>query len=91
MVTVQRHYYNARDPMPNPDQTRIFYKASQTRLTRAKCDPVDPDDPDDHSDLVAMLVRNSMNWQEKIATKIYVPDKTIIENTKHYYIAIMLP
>ena len=33
--------------MQNPGQTRIFYKASQTRLTQAKCDPVDPDDPDD--------------------------------------------
>ena len=38
---------NARDPMPNPGQIRIFYKTAQTRLNRAKCDPVDPDDPDD--------------------------------------------
>ena len=47
IVTMQRHYYNACDPIPNPGQTRIFYKAGRTRLTRAKCDPVDPDDPDD--------------------------------------------
>ena len=33
---------NACDPMQNPGQTRIFYKAGQTR---AKRDPVDPDDP----------------------------------------------
>ena len=33
--------------MPNPGQTQIFYKAGQTQLTWAKCDPVDPDDPDD--------------------------------------------
>ena len=33
--------------MPNLSQTQIFYKAGQTRLTRAKCDPVDSDDPDD--------------------------------------------
>ena len=31
----------------NPGQTRIFYKAGQTRMTRRKCDPGDPDDPDD--------------------------------------------
>ena len=35
---------NACDPMQNPGQTRIFYKVGQTRLTRAKRDPVDPDD-----------------------------------------------
>ena len=29
----------------NPGQTRIFYKAGQTRLTRTKRDPDDPDDP----------------------------------------------
>ena len=29
----------------NPGQTRIFYKAGQTRMTRRKCDPDDPDDP----------------------------------------------
>ena len=33
--------------MPNPGQTRIFYKAGQTQLTWAKCDLVDPDDPND--------------------------------------------
>ena len=33
---------NACDPMQNPDQTQIFYKAGQTRLTRAKRDLVDP-------------------------------------------------
>ena len=33
--------------MQNPDQTQIFYKAGQTRLTQAKCDLVDPDNPDD--------------------------------------------
>ena len=38
---------NTRDPMPNPGQIQIFYKAGQTRLTQAKCNPVDPDDPDD--------------------------------------------
>ena len=38
---------NARDPMQNPGQTRIFYKAGQTRLTWAKRDPVDPYDLDD--------------------------------------------
>ena len=32
---------NARDPMQNPGQTWIFYKAGQTRLTRTKCDPID--------------------------------------------------
>ena len=32
----------ARDPMQNPGQTRIFYKAGQTRMTRQKCDPDDP-------------------------------------------------
>ena len=26
----------------NPGQTRIFYKAGQTRMTRRKCDPDDP-------------------------------------------------
>ena len=36
---------NACDPMQNPGQTQIFYKVRQTRLTRAKRDPVDPDDP----------------------------------------------
>ena len=37
---------NARDPIQNPDQTRIFsYKPGQTRLTRTKRDLVDPDDP----------------------------------------------
>ena len=36
---------NTHDPMQNPNQTRIFYKPGQTRLTRTKCDPVDPDDP----------------------------------------------
>ena len=50
--------------MPNPSQTRIFYKAGQTRLTRAKCDPVNLDDPDDltrlqrcrsHADINAVL------------------------------------
>ena len=35
---------NARDPMENPSQTRIFYKAGQTWFTLAKCDPVDLDD-----------------------------------------------
>ena len=35
---------NAHNPMQNPGQTRIFYKAGQTR---AKRDLVDPDDPDD--------------------------------------------
>ena len=32
----------ARDPMQNPGQTRIFYKAGQTRMTRQKRDPDDP-------------------------------------------------
>ena len=32
----------ARDPMQNPGQTRIFYKADQTRMTRQKRDPDDP-------------------------------------------------
>jgi len=27
---------NARDPMQNPGQTRIFYKVGQTRMTRKK-------------------------------------------------------
>jgi len=38
---------NARDPMQNPGQTRIFYKAGQTRMTHKKSDPDDPDNPDD--------------------------------------------
>jgi len=38
---------NARDPMQNPGQNRIFYKAGQTRMTRKKSDPDDPDNPDD--------------------------------------------
>ena len=38
---------NARDPMQNPDQIRIFYKPGQTHLTWAKRDPVDPDNLDD--------------------------------------------
>ena len=38
---------NARDPIKNPGQTRIFYKPGLTRMTRTKRDPVDPDDPDD--------------------------------------------
>ena len=37
----------ARDPMQNPGQTQIFYKAGQTRMTRQKRDPGDPDNPDD--------------------------------------------
>ena len=36
---------NACDPMQNPGQTRVFYKAGQTWLTQAKRDPVDLDDP----------------------------------------------
>ena len=31
----------ARDPMQNPGQTWIFYKAGQTRMTRQKRDPDD--------------------------------------------------
>ena len=30
-----------RDPMQNPGQTRIFYKAGQTRMTQQKRDPDD--------------------------------------------------
>ena len=33
---------NACDPIQNRGQTRIFYKAGQTRLTRAKRYPDDP-------------------------------------------------
>ena len=29
--------------MPNMGQTQIFYKAGQTRLTQAKCNPDYPD------------------------------------------------
>jgi len=36
---------NARDPMQNPGQTRIFYKVGQTRMTCKKSDPDNPDDP----------------------------------------------
>ena len=32
---------NARDPMQNPGQTRIFYKPGQTHLTQMKRDLVD--------------------------------------------------
>ena len=32
----------AHDPMQNPGQTQIFYKAGQTRMTQQKRDPVDP-------------------------------------------------
>ena len=42
---------NTRDHMQSPGQTQIFYKMSQTRLTREKCDPVDPDDLDDPTQL----------------------------------------
>ena len=44
--------------MPYPGQTQIFYKAGQTRLTRAKCDSVDPGDPDDPTRL--------QRWQTKL-------------------------
>ena len=30
------------DPMQNPGQTRIFYKAGQTQMTQQKRDPYDP-------------------------------------------------
>ena len=38
---------NACDPMQNPGQTQIFYKAGQTRLIPAKRNLVDLDNPDD--------------------------------------------
>ena len=50
---------NVRDPMQNPGQTQIFYKAGQTWLTQAKCDPVDLYDPDDPT----RLPRCCKHWQ----------------------------
>ena len=44
-VTLSLRDINVRDPMQNPGQTQIFYKAGQTRLIQKKCDPFDPDDP----------------------------------------------
>ena len=37
----------ACDSIQNPGQTWIFYNLGQTRLTRAKLNPVDPDNSDD--------------------------------------------
>ena len=42
---------NTCDPMQNPGQTWIFYKAGQTWLTQAKRDLVDSDDPDNPTQL----------------------------------------
>ena len=46
---------NLSDPIQNPGQTWIFYKAGQTRLTWAKRNPFDPDDPDDPTRLQCWL------------------------------------
>ena len=40
-LSLQNVIINTYDPMQNPGQTGIIYKAGQTWLTRAKRDPVD--------------------------------------------------
>ena len=44
-LSLQDVINNAYDPVQNPGQTQVFYKAGQTQLTLAKRDPGDPDDP----------------------------------------------
>ena len=76
-----------RDPMQNPNQTQIFYKSGQTRLTQTKRDAVDPDDltwlQPWQLELQALIIVQTINpgistWQNVASVAIYLTLQALI-------------